>query len=556
MSRRKKWLLSIGIAILSLVVTLAWPGRIKYTVSAETTFITEPLDAKGHPDYVAALNQRLGQGITPEQNANVLIWQALGPRPEGGSGMPPEYFQLLGIEPPSDKGDYFIDRDAYFARHLKPPPIVEEPLPAPNAIEPPDLTKPPPILVDEQNKRSAINVWNDRVDFTRKWPWKATEYPDVAGWLKWNEKSLAVLTQASRRPKYFNPKISKSGAPRLINSLLPTIQKCRAVALALVTRAMLRAGEGDVDGAWGDMKTCRRLGRHVASGGTLIEMLVGIAMEVIATNSELVLIDRVPPSSKRSLVWLKELRELPQASSLADSLDLCERMMLLDAFFSVISAGFESIDRGIGSGNSEPSFWKPYVTRSIDWDPALRSANRMYDRLVATARLGDRAERVAEFRRIVDDLKLGKSTTANLNPIQRSLMSDSERGEAIGNLLLGLLLPALDKMLDAVDRNEQMLRNVQVALALSAYRADHKAYPTRLDALLPTYLDAIPNDIFSRQPLIYRLQNQGYLLYSVGQNGMDDGGQWIDDEPRGDDPRVRMPATKPIDQVEGKNVRD
>jgi hypothetical protein len=31
------------------------------------------------------------------------------------------------------------------------------------------------------------------------------------------------------------------------------------------------------------------------------------------------------------------------------------------------------------------------------------------------------------------------------------------------------------------------------------------------------------------------------LFYSVGANGIDDGGRWLDDDPPGDDPGVRMP---------------
>ena len=65
-------------------VWAAWPGSSTFTVGTETTYVTEPLDKQGYVDYVAALNQRMRKGITPEQNANVLIWQALGPRPEGG----------------------------------------------------------------------------------------------------------------------------------------------------------------------------------------------------------------------------------------------------------------------------------------------------------------------------------------------------------------------------------------------------------------------------------------------------------------------------------------
>ena len=55
------------------------------------------------------------------------------------------------------------------------------------------------------------------------------------------------------------------------------------------------------------------------------------------------------------------------------------------------------------------------------------------------------------------------------------------------------------------------------------------------------YLATMPGDVFSDKGLIYKPEAKGYLLIGAGANGMDDDGRWYDDEPRGDDPRVRMP---------------
>jgi hypothetical protein len=59
--------------------------------------------------------------------------------------------------------------------------------------------------------------------------------------------------------------------------------------------------------------------------------------------------------------------------------------------------------------------------------------------------------------------------------------------------------------------------------------------------LTPKYLAQVPRDLFSGKPLIYRPAGNGYLLYSVGVNGKDEGGRSSDDEPAGDDLSVRMP---------------
>ena len=136
-------------------------------------------------------------------------------------------------------------------------------------------------------------------------------------------------------------------------------------------------------------------------------------------------------------------------------------------------------------------------------------------------------------------------------------MNKRERGEQIGNILIGLLLPALDKIQDAYDRTEQTQINLHIAFALAAYRADAGRYPVRLDDLAPKYLARIPADVFSGKPLIYRPTENDYLLYSVGVNGIDEDGRWTEDEPRGDDLRVRMPVPEPArkDAAEPKDDR-
>src|SRR6185295_8826104 len=76
---------------------------LKFTVSKETTSVTEPLDKDGYIDYATALNKQLSKRITPKTNANVLIWLAFGPKPEDRA-VPSEFFEQLGIKPPPERG--------------------------------------------------------------------------------------------------------------------------------------------------------------------------------------------------------------------------------------------------------------------------------------------------------------------------------------------------------------------------------------------------------------------------------------------------------------------
>jgi hypothetical protein len=63
------------------------------------------------------------------------------------------------------------------------------------------------------------------------------------------------------------------------------------------------------------------------------------------------------------------------------------------------------------------------------------------------------------------------------------------------------------------------------AIALQRCKLAHGGYPDTLAALVPEFLAAVPPDPVDGRPLRYRrLEDGTFLLYSVGENGVDDGG--------------------------------
>src|SRR5262245_52325327 len=73
-------------------------------VSPQTTHITAPLGPDGLPDYVTYQQDKLSTGVTQENNAAVLMWQAFGPG-EGSDEISPENWrhitQQLQLPPPT-----------------------------------------------------------------------------------------------------------------------------------------------------------------------------------------------------------------------------------------------------------------------------------------------------------------------------------------------------------------------------------------------------------------------------------------------------------------------
>jgi hypothetical protein len=116
-----------------------------------------------------------------------------------------------------------------------------------------------------------------------------------------------------------------------------------------------------------------------------------------------------------------------------------------------------------------------------------------------------------------------------------------EVSKKLGVVMIDSFMPAIRWMKRVADRTEQVERNLHLAFALAAYRSEHGRYPEQLDALAPRYLAAVPTDLFSGKALVYRPLKDGYLLYSVGVNSLDEQGHGADDTPRGDDLSIRMP---------------
>jgi hypothetical protein len=64
-----------------------------------------------------------------------------------------------------------------------------------------------------------------------------------------------------------------------------------------------------------------------------------------------------------------------------------------------------------------------------------------------------------------------------------------------------------------------------LACALERHRLSTGSHPETLDALVPGFVAQLPHDILNGKPLIYRRTTNGFTLYSVGGNQVDDGGR-------------------------------
>jgi hypothetical protein len=499
-----------------LLVDKNWnKPRPKFKVGQDTTLVTEPLDAEGFIDFETALNTRLRGKSTPETNAVVLLFQVTGPKPEGGA-MPADFYRWLGVDAPPAEGEYLKSHFRHFQNEIQ----GEDP-----------------------------QSFHDFEAALRRRPWGPEDSPRHAEWLKLNEKPLALAVEATRRPDYFHPLISrKADGSRgdLVCTLIPLAQKCREIGSALALRATLKLGAGKIDEAFEDVLAVHRLARLVSRGGTLIELLVGIALQSIAHQTEAAIFEHGAPTAEQAMTYQRELHALPPMASVAEKVALFERFMLLDVLQAELrekSVDEKSVDLWFFDGKQFEDVRAAIAVGEVDLATTLRFSNGWFDRFEAALRRPTRPERRAaiaeldeEFKRLGEEAKHPASPAPGDPDERREYMS-----ERVGAVFVHYFSPNFTKLTDAADGGEQTHRNALILTALGGHFADEKKYPEKLTDLVPKYLKELPGDVFSGKDLIYARTEAGYLFYSVGPNGKDDGGRLVTDEPRGDDVGVRVP---------------
>jgi hypothetical protein len=100
------------------------------------------------------------------------------------------------------------------------------------------------------------------------------------------------------------------------------------------------------------------------------------------------------------------------------------------------------------------------------------------------------------------------------------------RGFPPYHALAALLFPALAKSAERVAQTQTAVNQARIAIALERYRLRHGHFPDSLVMLAPDFISVLPHDLINGQPLKYRPADDGqFILYSVGWNEKDDGGE-------------------------------
>ena len=495
--RKLHWLILIaGLLFAAFIFQLERPSS-DVSISKQTSYITAPLRPDGLPDYEQYVRQKMSDGVTPENNAAVLLFQALWP-----SELEPDQYDAvlseLGLhEIPSTEAAL---QSVYGDLNRK---QVLDWMPKATAG---DAEPDPDSLIGRASNRS----------------WTNQQIPPLAKWVDANQKPLDLIVEATRRPRYYSPSptLLDGQHDTVIAMLLPGAQAAREAARGLSLRAMQRIGENRLGEAWQDILAIFRLSGLVAQGPTIVEQLVAMALRGIACQATTALLssDRLTNELARKIQ--QDLTSVPPMANLANCVDQMERIMALDSVVHVSAYGFDALD-----GSAVTNTLRPVTEHSsIDWNLILRKLNREYDEAAAAMRLPSAAERRQAFDKFNAQIEKEAGRNKRISVFIFSFFSRDTRSDFLGSIFAALMFPALDAASTAEDRTNSVLALAQLSAALAVYRTSHDTYPEKIDDLVPAVISKLPVDFYEGKPFVYKRLKDGYLIYTVGLNGKDDAG--------------------------------
>jgi hypothetical protein len=90
--------------------------------------------------------------------------------------------------------------------------------------------------------------------------------------------------------------------------------------------------------------------------------------------------------------------------------------------------------------------------------------------------------------------------------------------------LFRTMMPTVAGLRQTYTRWQARFRTTIVAIAAERYRRKQGRWPQKLEELIPAELAEVPTDPYDGKPLRLKQLPDGFIVYSVGFNGIDDGG--------------------------------
>jgi hypothetical protein len=450
--------------------------RAPFTISQETTVVTEPLFPSGMPDYAKAFDAVGRRGVTAQNNLFVGYLKLVG---TGPTIMPTAFREIflkrsdapLIADPPG--------RWVSYSSFLKDRHWSDEK--AKDAVD--------------KSEQLCLRLWEEKDD------------PLFAEYLKAREENLDEAVRMSMRQRYWIPWVGE--IPWYFGSeSLPGLAPFRQIVCGLNARGLLRFRRGDVNGAIADVLAAYRISCTMQQASNLITRLIGIASEVFSVRA----ISAIAASGRLSAADCATLQSGMEAVASPSPIRECLRDGERYATLSFIGA------LALGGGQNE------YAVLQIDhveWDRVFKIANRALDEIaeiMARPTAKGVADGYAVWLEKVDKWK--KERTA----VDAPSLTEGEKENDV-DYTDRVTRDILQRMLPRVGRSEELDRQVRMEAAmaktlliLATQRAREGTWPAdgvHMDASV-----SMPADVYADgQTVRYELTVEGPVLIAVASPG-------------------------------------
>ena len=352
----------------------------------------------------------------------------------------------------------------------------------------------------------------------------ADEKQRMANWLADNEKNLQLVIVGSGKPYYWK----NLEGEEMLSILMPHLSEYRRIAFSLRWRVRLRAEQNQYEDAFSDIKTCYRVGQHLKGDRSLIEQLVGVAMEVVASQNLRSILSQYEIDSATLATLQKDFERMVAGEDFTMSF-VAEKMCVYDEIQRCFTedrfgGGHLYLSRVRDLGDVTSDDLQEILVETIfspaEWPRAAAGA----------AKILFLHPDKQETREMADRFYAFCETIAQKTPAQIRAEGIDVKEDAMeiikDNVLLQILAPALERACERGHRNKTDVKATFAIVALLRYKADKDSFPDDLQQLITAgYLRQLPLDVYSDKPLVYKKTDGDFILYSVGENFEDDGGE-------------------------------
>ncbi len=323
------------------------------------------------------------------------------------------------------------------------------------------------------------------------------------------DSAIEELRQASQR-SYANVPLNYEVGFNSTSTLLPILAELKRCAQLLHLRAVAELADGQNEKALDDVKLSLYLNNSLRNSPFLISHLVRIAIVAISLQPIWEGLAEHKWSDEQLITLDIELGKL-------DFLADYEFALRGERAFEI--ASFENQRRTRKMIYDDDSDTNKHVIVSLRFMPNAY----FYQNELAFARVQQQwILPIVDTNKFIVSPQAFRRADADVRAEMKRLYFTPYKAQAL------MIVPALNSAVKKFAAIQASIDLSRVAIALERYRLAHGEFPETLDVLSPQFIAQIPHDIINGQPLHYRRTDDGnFILYSVGWNETDDGGQVV-----------------------------